>query len=322
MGKKEDLTNQIFGDFKVVKFDDTKGKYKYYWICECVNCGKQKSICTSSLKDGKSITCICNDNYNKPKNIKGFKEDLSGKKFGHLLVKSFAYKLHSHSYWNCICDCGNECIKSISYLNKSKYLMCNDCMHCYTKKDKIIKEKEYIPFEEIAYQTKENKVEIQGDITILNDKIIIDTKNLDKILSFKRYVSVNSSGYPYMNWKGRELFLHRFIMGLPQEYDKETMLIAEHKNGNRLECLENNLRICKKNLNPINCKIYKNNTSGYKGISWLERLNKWQVNLQYKKEKIYLGVYENLEDAIKFRKEAEEKYFGEYNRKKEDLYNG
>lgn len=49
---------------------------------------------------------------------------------------------------------------------------------------------------------------------------------------------------------------------------------------------------------------------------------KWQVNLQYKKEKIYLGVYENLEDAIKIRKEAEEKYFGEYNRKEEDLFNG
>ncbi len=318
---REDLTNQIFGDFKVLRFDDSKGKYKYYWICKCVNCGKEKSICTSSLKNGKSIKCVCNKNYNRPKNIKGFKNDLTGKKFGHLLVKSYAYKKDSHSYWNCLCDCGNECVKSISYFNKSKYLMCNVCMHSYTKKENS-KDKVYIPFEEIAYQTKKNKIDIQGDITILNDKIKIDTKNLDLILSFKRYISINSSGYPYMNWKGKELFLHRLIVGLPQNYDKETQLISEHINGNRLECTEDNLRICQKNLNPINCKIYKNNTSGYKGVTWIKKLNKWQVNLQYNKKNIYLGVYKNLEDAIKVRKEAEEKYFGEYNRKEKDLFNG
>ena len=36
----------------------------------------------------------------------------------------------------------------------------------------------------------------------------------------------------------------------------------------------------------------------------------------------YLGVYSNLEDAIKIRKDAEKKYFGKFLRKEGDLNNG
>ena len=54
----------------------------------------------------------------------------------------------------------------------------------------------------------------------------------------------------------------------------------------------------------------------------MKNLNKWQVNLQYNKKNMYIGVYKNIENAIKVRKEEEEKYFGEYNRKEEDLFSG
>lgn len=74
--------------------------------------------------------------------------------------------------------------------------------------------------------------------------------------------------------------------------------------------------------NAINCKIYKNNKSGYKGIFWNKRLNKWEVGIQYDKKNHYLGVYSNLEDAIKIRKDAEKKYFGKFLRKEGDLNNG
>ena len=322
MGNKLDITNQIFGDFKVLYFDDSKGKYKYYWMCECLKCGEKTSVATASLINGKSTKCKCNKLYGIPLNIKGFQEDLTGKKYGHLEVLSYSHKAHSHSHWLCRCDCLREEIKSISFLNNSKYLMCSECLHSYTKKDKVVKEKQHILFEDIAYQTKDNKVEINGESTLINDSVIIDTKNLDIILGYKRYVSINSGGYPYMQWRGRELFLHRLIVGLPQQFDSETQLISEHMNGNRKDCREENLRICHKSKNAINCKIYKTNTSGYKGISWNDKLNKWQVNLQYNKKNHYLGVYSDLEEAIKIRKEAEEKYYKEFNRKEEDLYNG
>ena len=39
MGNLIDLTNQIFGDYKVTGFDNSKGKGKYYWKVKCIYCG-------------------------------------------------------------------------------------------------------------------------------------------------------------------------------------------------------------------------------------------------------------------------------------------
>lgn len=320
MGNLEDLTGKIYGDFKVIKFDNTKGKYKYYWICECTKCGKEKSIVTSSLKTEKSTKCTCNTQYNTRTVINGYEEDLTRLKFGDITVNSFSHKKHSHSHWNCTCKCGNEIVRSISYLRNSKILKCNNCRVLDNQKENP--PKRYVPkvplsFEEYNYNTKPNKIETNGDITILNDRVIIDTKNLELILSYKRYVAVNSGDYPYMNWKGRELFLHRLIVGLPQCYDPITKLISDHINGKRCECLESNLRIIKHEYNPINCTTYKNNTSGIKGLSWNKDRKKWQVTLNYNKEQHYLGLYTDKEEAIKVRKEAELKYFGEYRREED-----
>lgn len=59
-----------------------------------------------------------------------------------------------------------------------------------------------------------------------------------------------------------------------------------------------------------------------RGFFWNKRLNKWEVGIQYDKKNHYLGVYSNLEDAIKIRKDAEKKYFGKFLRKEGDLNNG
>lgn len=324
MGKFNDLTGQIFGDYEVVSFDNTKGKYKYYWNCQCTNCGYKTSLSYSQLKRKDIIPKCknCNKTYNKPI-IKGYLKNLSNKSFGHLTVIEFAYKKDSHSYWKCRCNiCGKETIKSIGFLHHSKYLMCDDCRKLVSTKDIDKKEKQYIPFKDIAYQKKENRYTIKGDTAIINGDIIIDTEDLKKILQFKRYVSKNSDGYAYMNWKNKELFIHRLLMDLPQYYDYKEQIIVDHINGNRLDNRKCNLRICNKKDNPINCRLYKNNKSGVKGISWNKKLNKWQVSLQYKKQVIYLGIFSNLEEAKKVRSEAEDKYFGEFKRNEENILNG
>ena len=56
-------------------------------------------------------------------------------------------------------------------------------------------------------------------------------------------------------------------------------------------------------------KINKNNTSGHKGVYWIKKRKKWQAAIGFNKKLIILGHYENKQDAINARKEAEEKYF-------------
>lgn len=65
----------------------------------------------------------------------------------------------------------------------------------------------------------------------------------------------------------------------------------------------------KTNVSHLTAKKRKDNTSGIRGVSWNKRRNKWDVRMQFQKKPIYLGMYDNLEDAAQARKEAEEKYF-------------
>lgn len=58
--------------------------------------------------------------------------------------------------------------------------------------------------------------------------------------------------------------------------------------------------------------INKNNTTGYKGVSYRKDRNKYRAYIKYQGKYIFLGNYNNIEDAVKARQLAEEKYFGKY----------
>lgn len=51
----------------------------------------------------------------------------------------------------------------------------------------------------------------------------------------------------------------------------------------------------------------KNNTSGYRGIAF--RKNKWEVEIFALGDRFYLGTFKTIEEALRVRKEAEEKYW-------------
>jgi len=73
-----------------------------------------------------------------------------------------------------------------------------------------------------------------------------------------------------------------------------------------------NLRVVTRQQNNRNQNIQKNNTSGIKGVHWIQRLNKWQARIWINKKTVSLGCFNNIEEAAKARKEAEIEYFGEY----------
>ncbi|MCI5994752.1 MAG: hypothetical protein MRZ45_02195 [Blautia sp.] len=47
----------------------------------------------------------------------------------------------------------------------------------------------------------------------------------------------------------------------------------------------------------LNTKPPKNNTSGYRGVSWHKKTSKWHAALQYRGVIYSLGYYDNIEDA-------------------------
>ena len=52
----------------------------------------------------------------------------------------------------------------------------------------------------------------------------------------------------------------------------------------------------------------KNNTSGYKGVSWDASRKKWTAYISVHNKRIFIGRYSSLDDAVEARRDAEEKY--------------
>lgn len=77
-------------------------------------------------------------------------------------------------------------------------------------------------------------------------------------------------------------------------------------------CKEN-CRWASLDLQSINKGLFKNNTSGKTGVSRNSRSGRYVAYIYWKHERIHLGSFKTIEEAINARKEAEEKYWGDIN---------
>lgn len=130
-------------------------------------------------------------------------------------------------------------------------------------------------------------------------RAVIDLDDVDRCRdyrwSYDRYVR---------NW--RIGTLHRFIMNCPSD------LVVDHINHNPLDNRKCNLRVCDIRHNSINKKRMSNNKSGATGVIWEKSRNKWRAQIVVNGSSIVLGRFNNIEDAIAARQQAEIEYFGEY----------
>lgn len=138
----------------------------------------------------------------------------------------------------------------------------------------------------------------------IRSSTIIDKEDINKAKMYKWHR--NNSGYAMWHKKGGNIFLHRLVMDCPE--DKIIDHISHDKSDNR----KSNLRICTYIQNCWNQKLLPTNTSGTTGVIWHKLTKKWAANIEVNKQRIYLGLFTNKDDAIKARKSAELKYYGEF----------
>ncbi len=141
----------------------------------------------------------------------------------------------------------------------------------------------------------------------LNDKyeILVDNDIYELLKNNTIYISVKRN-VPYAYFKNN-IYLSRFIV---QAKRKD---FVDHINGNTLDNRKCNLRLCTNADNLKNrVNLPKNNTSGILGVRFRKDRNKWYSELQVNNKTIRLGSYLTKEEAIKARKNGEEKYFKEY----------
>lgn len=85
--------------------------------------------------------------------------------------------------------------------------------------------------------------------------------------------------------------LHRLITNCPENK------VVDHINHNKLDNTRKNLRVVTIAQNNQNYKIEKPSESGMRGVTWNKQHGKWRALIVLNKKRIFLGEYENLEDA-------------------------
>lgn len=88
--------------------------------------------------------------------------------------------------------------------------------------------------------------------------------------------------------------------------------VVDHIDGDGLNCTRLNLRQATKSQNAANVGLKKNNTSGYKGVTWNKRLGKWTAQLMVNRINYNLGTFIEVTEAAAAYNLAAMRHFGEF----------
>jgi len=90
---------------------------------------------------------------------------------------------------------------------------------------------------------------------------------------------------------------------------------VDHKNNEAtLDNRHSNLRICTNSQNQANSKKRAGCSSKHKGVSWNKGTNKWMAYIKVHSKRIYLGLFDDEDDAGRAYSVAAFKHFGEFAR--------
>ena len=114
------------------------------------------------------------------------------------------------------------------------------------------------------------------------------------------------------NDRRRNVFMHRHIVQVIMGRPLQNNEFVEHKNGDKLDNTRENL------IYPLTpsehgqrSKLQKNNTSGYKGVSYDKKRNKWRAYIAKNLRVKTIGYYDTAEDAALAYNNAAQEHYGE-----------
>lgn len=198
--------------------------------------------------------------------------DLIGDRYGRLVVIKELDKVKNSRMFLCKCDCGNEKVVRMNQLRTGKTKSCG-CLRI----DKIRQANSYdLTGKKFGRLSVISKIENKNKEVFWN--CVCDCGNLTEVSTYNlRSGKIKSCGCLRVD-KGKEL----------KEYHEKNL----RKDGVMIPSLKR--------------KKYRNNRTGVKGVSLYG--DKYRASISIKGKSIYLGTYNNINDAASSRKKAEEKY--------------
>ncbi len=118
---------------------------------------------------------------------------------------------------------------------------------------------------------------------------IFDADDLELVSRYSW--SVDKKGYVIgLSKEGRRVKLHRVLMDNP-------VGVVDHINGQPWDCRRSNLRSATQHQNTQNCSLPKSSTTGYKGVCFDNKKQKYMAHIHPNGRMKFLGYYSDPVDA-------------------------
>ena len=127
---------------------------------------------------------------------------------------------------------------------------------------------------------------------------------------------LNREGYRVLSLVGMPKMGHHVVWFLYYGVWPNKGEQIDHINGIKDDNRLDNLRLVTDTENKKNRKLNINNKSGHAGVIWYKPTKKWVSKICVKGRNMHLGCFDNKDEAIEARREAEIKYgHKKFNRK-------
>jgi hypothetical protein len=122
----------------------------------------------------------------------------------------------------------------------------------------------------------------------------------------------NVLGYTYIFLCGRRYLAHRLAwLYMTGSWPSEDI---DHANGEPGDDRYANLRVATASQNGMNSRRPRRNTSGFKGVRWRKREQRWCADIRQNGRTVWLGYFETPEEAHNAYCSAARRLFGDFAR--------
>jgi|SRR5690606_4256296 len=133
------------------------------------------------------------------------------------------------------------------------------------------------------------------------DYALVDDEDYDRVMQYNWYL--DTGGYARNDTVGA---MHRMVTNAPDGTD------VDHIFHNKLDNRKSQLRVCTHQENGFNRKRRAFGTSKYNGVFWDKSRNRWHVRIMVDYKKIYIGRFEDEEEAARAYDEEAKKHHREF----------
>ena len=207
-------------------------------------------------------------------------KDLTGQRFGRLIALHRTDERHGNCYlWLCQCDCGKQVKVSTYYLTHKIKQSCG-CLQIESRHHDVTNQR----FGRLVAIAPTKQVKNHSVVwECLCDCGNTTTTRLDTLISGDK----QSCG----------------CLAIETKINQANAIRAgNHVDSTNVGCI----------AAALEGVVFKNNTSGVRGVSWHKGMSKWQARITFQGKTISLGYHDDIADAAAARKEAEQKYFDTY----------